>query len=200
MKFPFLKYKIEDFNVADWISIYRIIVAPVIFLLIFFSSKIIFAVFLTISFFSDSIDGFIARRLKIVSVRGAFLDSVGDVMTVIVAIIGVFLLEYNFVKDHVVLLCIGIGLYLFQLGIAYWRYGKPSSFHTYAVKVAAVIQAFFLLTLFFFGYKSWLFYPAILLGIAEAIEEIILIFVLPKWESDVKGLYWVLKRKKNKKS
>ncbi len=196
MKFPFLKYKTENFNIADWISAYRIIVAPIVFLLIFFSSKLVFATFLAISFFSDAIDGFIARRLKIVSSRGAFLDSVGDVMTVIVALIGLFWFEFNFVKAQAILLLIAIGLYFFQLGIAYWRYGKPSSFHTYSVKVAAVLQAFFLMGLFFFSYIPWLFYITILLSIAEAVEEIILIFVLPKWESDVKGLYWVLRRKK----
>ena len=159
---------------------------------------IIFATFLAISFFSDAIDGFIARKLKIVSSRGAFLDSVGDMLTVIVALIGLFWFEFAFVKSQAVFLLIVIGLYFSQLGIAYWRYGRPSSFHTYAVKVAAVFQAFFLVSLFFFSYLPWLFYITICLSVIEALEEITLIFVLPKWESDVKGLYWILRRNKKR--
>jgi CDP-diacylglycerol--glycerol-3-phosphate 3-phosphatidyltransferase len=198
MRFLFFKYKTEEFNIADWITAYRIITAPIVFLLIFFSNQLIFSIFLTISFLSDAIDGFVARRLKIVSSRGAYLDSIGDVITVVVAIIGVFWFRFDFVKEQVVWLAIIIGLYFLQLGLAYWRYGRPSSFHTYAVKLAAVMQALFLLALLFFDYLDWLFKIVVVLSVIEAIEEIILIFVLKKWETDVKGLYWVLKRKKKK--
>lgn len=195
MKIPFLKYQTGELNIADWVSFYRIVMTPVLFLLIFFSSKLVFAIFLAISMFSDALDGFLARKLKIVTKRGASLDSIGDMMTVIVAVVGIILLEPVFVKEHIVLLSIGVGLYLLQLGIAYWKYGKPSSFHTYSAKVAFFLQAIFFLGLFFFGYWPWLFYVAIILTILEAIEEIVLIFVLKKWKTNVGGLFWVFKSK-----
>ena len=34
----------------------------------------------------------------------------------------------------------------------------------------------------------------------DLIEESILVFLLPQWETDVKGLYWVMKRKKGKQN
>lgn len=196
MKILFTKIKTEELNIADWISFYRILISPVLLLLIFLNIKLIFAIFLAVSFFSDALDGFLARRLKIVTPRGAYLDSIGDVITYIAAVIGLFWFEFNFIKEQIVLLSIVIGLYLFQLGLAYIRYGKPSSFHTYSVKVAAVFQVAFLMRLFFFEFNLWFFYIAVFLSIIEAFEEITLIFVLPKWKTNVKGLYWVLRRKK----
>jgi CDP-diacylglycerol--glycerol-3-phosphate 3-phosphatidyltransferase len=40
-----------------------------------------------------------------------------------------------------------------------------------------------------------LFYAAALVTTLDLIEEIILVWLLPKWEINVKGLYWVYKRK-----
>ena len=45
-----------------------------------------------------------------------------------------------------------------------------------------------------FGFYEWLFYISIGLLIADALEETILIFLLPNWEHDVKGIYWVMRR------
>jgi len=41
-----------------------------------------------------------------------------------------------------------------------------------------------------------LFYTAVTITLLELAEEIILVYVLPVWEANIKGLYWVLKRKK----
>jgi CDP-diacylglycerol--glycerol-3-phosphate 3-phosphatidyltransferase len=42
----------------------------------------------------------------------------------------------------------------------------------------------------------FLFYAAALVTGLELVEEIILVGLLPLWEANVKGLYWVLRRKK----
>jgi hypothetical protein len=52
------------------------------------------------------------------------------------------------------------------------------------------------MSLFLFGFQWYLFYPAMALCILANIEEMILARLLPDYESDVKGLYWVLNRKK----
>jgi len=44
-----------------------------------------------------------------------------------------------------------------------------------------------------------LFYAAVILTGLELIEEIIMVSLLPNWEANVKGLYWVLKKKKQEK-
>ena len=79
------------------------------------------------------------------------------------------------------------------------RYRKMTSFHTYIAKIAAVLQAVFIVLIFFLDeVPYWLFYTAATFTIINLIEEIILIFVLTQYQSDVKGLFWVLKNKTKK--
>jgi CDP-diacylglycerol--glycerol-3-phosphate 3-phosphatidyltransferase len=190
----------QKFSIPDWFSIYRIISAPFLIVFIFLDERIIFAVLLLISLLTDAVDGYLARKMKIVSQRGAQLDSIGDAITFCVGLGGVIKFETNFVLEHLIIIAIAFGLYIFQLLMAYWRYGMPSSFHTYLAKISAIFQAIFMLYLISFGVQMWLFYTAIILSIIETIEEVILIIILPKWIANVKGLLWVLYKKSKKSS
>lgn len=68
-----------------------------------------------------------------------------------------------------------------------------TSFHTYGAKAAAVFQGFFLCSMFFFKEPAyWLFYSTAILTGLELVEEIIMVYVLPNWKSDVRGLYWAI--------
>jgi CDP-diacylglycerol--glycerol-3-phosphate 3-phosphatidyltransferase len=92
-----------------------------------------------------------------------------------------------------------LSLLFIQMLLAFIRYRKMTSFHTYIAKIAAVLQAVFIVLIFFLPeVPYWLFYTAAAFTIINLIEEIILIFLLPQWQSDVKGLYWVLKGKELK--
>jgi CDP-diacylglycerol--glycerol-3-phosphate 3-phosphatidyltransferase len=51
--------------------------------------------------------------------------------------------------------------------------------------------------LFLWGMRPWFFYLASGLSILGAIEELIIIALLPEWTANVRGLYWVLQRRKN---
>ena len=68
----------RDFNIADWISFYRIMAVPVLIYFIGRGEREIFTWLLGVSYATDAIDGFIARKLKISSARGSQLDSYGD--------------------------------------------------------------------------------------------------------------------------
>ncbi|MGZ4042660.1 MAG: CDP-alcohol phosphatidyltransferase family protein, partial [Bacteroidia bacterium] len=70
---------------------------------------------------------------------------------------------------------------------------------TYLAKAAAIFQGIFFILLFLIDQPVYaLFYIAWVITILDLLEEIILVFMLPKWQSDVKGIYWVLKEKHNK--
>lgn len=170
-------------SLPDWLSVYRIISSPFLILLIFFDFRILFGVFLLVSFLTDALDGYLARRMNIVTQRGAKLDSIGDIITFTVGLVGIVKFETAFVLEQIWFIILTFGLYMLQLLMAYLRYGMPSSFHTYLAKLSAIIQATFMIWLFFIGVDIWLFYVAVAFSIIETIEEIILILILPKWES-----------------
>ena len=179
------------------ITIYRIVTAPVLLILIFTGDYAVFKWMLLISFSTDLIDGYLARKYKVNSALGAKLDSIGDDLTVLVAIVGLFVLKFDFIKEQLFIVIVLLSLYCAQVLFSFYRYGKISSFHTYSAKLSALLQGIFLLSFFFFETPIYpLFYLASLVTFIQLVEETILVFILPKWENDVKGVYWVLKRKK----
>lgn len=177
------------------ISFYRLMAAPVLLILMLNGNIDIFKWLLAISFFTDSIDGFLARRFKVRSRLGSRIDSIADDLTVLVAIIGMFLLKPGFVRQELFLITVLLVLFQVQTIIAFIRYGRMSSFHTILAKVAALFQGTFLILLYFLPvWPTFLFHIAAAFTILDLVEEIILVILLPKWKTDVKGLFWLKKR------
>ena len=90
-------FTFKNFNIADWFSFYRIFAAPFLLGLIWLDERMIFTWFLLISYSTDAIDGYLARKLKITSPRGSQLDSMGDQITLIVGLIGLLYFETSFI-------------------------------------------------------------------------------------------------------
>ncbi len=182
--------------IINGITVYRIIAAPFLLILLFNGQVGIFKWLLGLSFFTDLIDGFLARKFKVTSVLGTRLDSIGDDLTVLVAMIGLFVLKTGFVIQHKLILILLLFLFVVQAAYAFKRYQKMTGFHTYLAKTAAFLQGVFLLLVFFTHQPSViLFYVAAIITMLQLMEEIILVHLLPQWQTNVKGLYWVLKNK-----
>jgi len=186
----------QAWYVINGITLYRIVAAPFLLFLLFKGRYDIFRWLLAVSFFTDLIDGFLARKFKVTSVMGTRLDSIGDDLTVLVAMIGLFVIKPEFIKQEKILFIILFVLFLVQVSYAFIRYKKMTGFHTWLAKTAALLQGVFLLLVFFTDEPNlYLFYAAAIITILQLIEEIIIVGLLPKWETNVKGLYWVLKNK-----
>ena len=191
----------RNYYLVNGITLYRVIAAPFLVFLIIDHRLDWFKWLLAISFFTDSIDGYLARRYKVVSVFGSRMDSIGDDLTIAAAVAGVIVLKPEFLKHEIIFLIILIALFTIQTILALIRYGKISSFHTYAAKLSAILQGVFLLLLFFLPEPVYvLFYITAIFTIFDLLEEIILVLLLPQWETNVKGLWWVMKRKRQKQS
>lgn len=185
-------------KVVNFITLFRVIAAPLLLLLLFTNYNTIFKWLLLISFLTDAVDGYLARKFRASSVLGAKLDSLGDGLTILVTIIGLFKLRSDFIKEQWLIVSVLLGLFIIQTVLSFIRYHKLSSFHTYAAKIAAVLLGIFMLSLFFFDKPYYpLFYLTAIITAYELIEEIILVLILPKWQINLKGLWWVLKNKKN---
>lgn len=192
-------FKFEKYNIADWFSFYRVAAIPLLVLLLWLGQRELFTWFLLISYSTDAIDGYLARKLKISSARGSQLDSIGDQLTFTMGLIGLINFESVFINANLVLILVAFVPYLLQMGIAFLKYGKTTAFHTYLAKASAVVQAAFIIWLLFFGPVYWLFYFMIVLGLLETLEEITLIFMYENWVADVKGIFFALKDKRRLK-
>ena len=199
MKVKWLRTPNRKLTLPDWLSIYRIAAAPFLLAILLTEYRLLFGCLLLLSFVTDALDGYFARKMKVVSQRGAQLDSIGDAITFSVGLVGILRYERLFMQAYAGLIVFAFGFYLLQLVMAYWRYGMPSSFHTYLAKLAAFCQGIFMVWTILMGIEYWLFYLVIVLSILETVEEIILILMFPEWKSDVKGLFWVLINRKELK-
>ncbi|WP_028298594.1 CDP-alcohol phosphatidyltransferase family protein [Olivibacter sitiensis] len=186
----------KSYYMVNGITLYRLIAAPALLVLIFTGHRDIFGWLLAFSFLTDAIDGYLARRYGVVSVMGAKLDSIADDLTVLVAIIGLFVWHWPFIIEEYIWVLLLLVLYLLQLAFALFRYGKATSFHTYLAKVAAVFQGIFLVVTFFQSSPpQLLFLAAVVLTALDLIEETIMVAMLPKWQADVKGIFQAMRHK-----
>ncbi len=192
-------FTFRNFNIADWFSFYRIFAAPFLLLLIWYDERSLFTWLLLVSYSTDAIDGYLARKLKITSPRGSQLDSMGDQVTLIIGLIGLLYFETSFIEANMILIVIALVPYISQMIFAYLKYGKATAFHTYLAKLSAILQSVFILWSLFFGPEYSLFYIMIAAGLLETFEEITLIFMYDNWAADVKGIYWAYKDKRRLK-
>ena len=138
-----------SYFIVNAITLYRIVTFPLLCALIIFKQPEIFKWLLACSFFTDAIDGHLARRYKVTSLLGAKLDSIGDDLTVFAGLLGIVVFNPEFLKEELILLLFLITLFAIQVIVAFLRYGKTTNFHTYAAKFAAILQGTFLILFFF---------------------------------------------------
>ena len=188
----------NKYYIVNTITTYRLLASPILVILVFTDRYDLFKWMLAISFGTDAVDGFLARTWKVMSPLGTKLDTVADDFTIIAATIGVFVFKHDIIMEQIIPISVMFVLFLFENVASLIKYHHASTFHTYSAKVAAVFQGSFLILIFFVDKPIyWLFWASVVVTSLDLIEEIILVFLLPKAEQNVKGLYWVLKKLKN---
>jgi len=186
----------RSYYIVNGLTFYRLFAAPVLVLFTFLRQPEVFKWLLALSFFTDGIDGTLARHYKVSSEYGSRLDSIADDLTITAGLIGMAVFKPSLFQVALIPFVILFLLFILQMIMALARYNRLTSFHTYGAKLAALLQGTFLILLFFLPEPVYfLFYLAILVTGLELLEEILLIRLLPVWKADVKGLYWVLKGK-----
>lgn len=185
-----------SYYVVNAITFYRLLAAPVLLILLFSGHLTVFKWLLVVSFLTDAVDGYLARKYKVTSIFGSILDSVSDDLTIAVAIFGIMLVNPEFLGKELVLVVVQVLLFITQICFALIRYHKISSFHTYLAKFVTVFQGIFLVLFYWLPKPLYLlFYAVSTLTILDLLEETVLVLVIPQWETDVKGLYWVIKKR-----
>jgi cardiolipin synthase len=185
-----------SYYLINGISLYRMIAVPLLIYLALTHQFGIFKWLLALGFFTDAIDGYLARRYQVSSDWGARIDSVADDLNIVAAIIGLGVFNPAFLLTERIPILILLVLYLLQNTLAFLKYRRLTSFHTYIAKIAAVFQGLFLIAFFFFPQPvDWLFTLTVVFTGIDLLEEILLILLLPRYRTNVKGLYWLKKEK-----
>jgi phosphatidylglycerophosphate synthase len=154
-----------------------------------------FAWVLVPALLTDIADGYIARRFGLASRLGALLDSIADALLFGVAVFGVWAFYPQLLAAHATAALLLVGFWVIEIGAALARYRRLSSFHTYASKLAGYLLGITIGVLFVWGLPPALLYVTVTVSVAANLEELALIWLLPTWRSNVRGLYWVLRER-----
>jgi phosphatidylglycerophosphate synthase len=155
-----------------------------------------FAWVLVPALLTDIADGYIARRFGLASRFGALLDSIADALLFFVAVVGVWAFYPQLLREHATAGLLLVGSWVIEIAAAFGRYGRPSSFHTYASKLAGYLLGILIGVLFVWGLSPLLLSVAVTVSVAANLEELALICLLPTWRSNVRGLYWVVRERR----
>ena len=188
--------RVSVFNVPNALSVYRIAAAPAILYGLFSTHRMLFAWLIIINLATDALDGFIARHWKMETSIGAKLDSIGDLTTDVLALLGLVVLEQPFVRSHILPIGLLFGFYLASQVLSLLRFRRLVSLHLYSGKLTNILLAVFFTTYFLVAYVPVLFYAVIVVGILDGIEDIVVLCLLKEHRENVRGLYWVLKEMK----
>lgn len=184
--------KRTSFYIVNAVTLYRTLAAPLLLYLLISNKLDTFAKFLVLSFFTDLIDGFLARKFKVTSIWGTRMDSIGDDLTVLMAVIGMIMYRFEFVMEHKMAFIILFCLFLIQISYSLIKYQKFTSFHTYLAKAGALLQGLFLIHIFIMPAPDlFLFYSAVIITGLDLTEEIAMVYILPVWTANVKGIFWL---------
>jgi CDP-diacylglycerol--glycerol-3-phosphate 3-phosphatidyltransferase len=182
-------------NAPNLISLYRLLVFPVILFMALTGRESWFVVLLCISLVSDVLDGNIARYFKLQTNFGAALDNLADICTYAMAILGLFLFKWADIEPHAWFLYLFLGVFILSYFVSFFRFGKIPGLHLYSAVSAGYVQGIFFFILFVFGFYAWMFYIAVGWGLLAYIEKILVLLRLDDIKIGVKGLYWVIKDK-----
>jgi len=183
-------------HLPNTITALRILSVPVLVWAAFTRRHDVFTPLLIAGLLSDVLDGILARQLRLVSPLGALLDSIADTLLFYTAVFGAFVFYPDVLRAHAVACALVPLSWLVENVAALVRYGRLSSFHTLLRRVSAYAMGFFIGFLFLGWMHPWLLYAAVTLFVLATVEELALQRLFPTWTSDVRGLWWVLRKRR----
>lgn len=181
-------------NVPNLISLYRLLVFPVILYTVLTKQENLFVILLCVSLVSDVLDGNIARYFKLQTHFGAALDNLADICTYAMALLGLFVFKWTEIEPHALILYIFLTVFVLSYFVSFFRFGKIPGLHLYSAVSAGYIQSVFFFILFVFGFYPWMYYLAIGWGALAYVEKILVLFKLDDIKIGVKGLYWLMRK------
>ncbi len=180
-------------NVPNILTLIRLCIVPVLVFVSWKGFPTIFLGLLAFSFFTDALDGFVARTFDQQTELGARLDSLADFAVYMAIPICAWLLWPEVIRQEMVFVIAVVCSILLPVLFGILKFGKYPSYHTWLTKLAAGSMAIASILLFLGG-PGWVFRLAAILCVCAAMEEIIITFLLSEPRSNVRGLWSVIKQ------
>lgn len=124
-------FKKEYINVPNILSVSRIVLLPVLFVLISFKMYFSFTVAYAILGMTDMFDGMIARRFNLKTEIGKYLDSIADMVFFLSSAYFIHVLYTEYLHPNMTLFFVFIGVMLLSFIVSYIRCNKIILMHSF---------------------------------------------------------------------
>lgn len=183
----------KDFlNPPNIVSMIRIFMAPVLLVLAYKQQPTIFLLILIFTLFTDVLDGFLARRLQMITELGSHLDSWGDFIIYTTLTISAWWLWPDIIKEEIVSVMSIILSFTLPVIFGMVKFHTLTSYHTWSVKAAVFITVISYIVVFS-GLLRWPIYLAACVSVIAAIEEIMITIIMKHERADIRSVYHALK-------
>ena len=173
-------------NLPNALTILRLCLVPVLWVLALAHLPTAFVIVLALAWFTDAIDGYVARTYHLESKLGAMLDSIADNAIQISQPVWLWLLRPEVYIRYWPLVAILVLLFIVEMFLS-WQRRAPM--HTLANKITAWIVAAFLLYTYAVGLNG-LFLWFTFLTLCYAMGEAVLILLLKDEASEDTKSWW----------
>jgi cardiolipin synthase len=185
----------DIYNLPNFVSFVRILMAPVLFYFAFSQQPIWFLAALMFSGFTDVLDGFLARMLNQITDMGSRLDSWGDFTIYTTMAICAWILWPEIIREELVSYVVIVISFTSPVIVGLIKFRTITSYHTWTVKIAVVVT-FVGYILLFAGWLDWPFRVAAVFCIIAALEEIAITLLIHHEHVDVRTVWAALKYNK----
>jgi CDP-diacylglycerol--glycerol-3-phosphate 3-phosphatidyltransferase len=185
----------EIYNLPNFVSFIRILLAPVLFYFALTEKPVWFLVTLMFSGFTDVLDGFLARMLNQITAMGSRLDSWGDFTIYTTMAICAWILWPDIVAEELIAYVVIVISFTSPVIVGLLKFRTITSYHTWTVKVAVVVT-FVGYILLFAGWLDWPFRVAAVFCAVAALEEIVITLLIHHEHVDVRTVWAALKYNK----
>ena len=185
----------DIYNLPNFVSFIRILLAPVLFYFAFIQEPVWFLVTLMFSGFTDVLDGFLARVLNQITAMGSRLDSWGDFTIYTTMAICAWILWPDLVVQELTSYCVIVISIIAPVIVGLVKFRTITSYHTWTVKMAVVVTFIGYISLFA-GWLDWPFRVAAVFSAIAAAEEIAITLLIHHEQGDVRTIWAALKYNK----
>jgi phosphatidylglycerophosphate synthase len=183
-------------RLPNLISTCRLAAAPVLLVLAWYGYARLLLVVLVVSFASDVLDGYLARRFGQVSELGTRLDSIGDFAIYSTIPLAAWWLWPGIVRREAPFFIVVIVSFTLPPLLAFLKFRQFASYHTLMAKLAALLVGGSGMLLFAGG-PAWCFRLATPVSIIAACEEIAITLMLAEHRANVRSLWHAMQMKQS---
>jgi len=169
-----------------------VFMAPVLLWLAYSQQAGIYFIVLIFTLFTDVLDGFLARRLNMITELGSHLDSWGDFIIYTTLAIAAWWLWPEIIREEMISVLLIILSFVLPVIIGLIKFHTLTSYHTWSVKLAVFITLVSYVVVFL-DWQRWPIYLAASVSVIAAIEEVLITFIMKHEHADVRSVWHAMK-------